>query len=546
MVNWKKLLQNWNERAGNLPVERKSPKRKLKSMQKAVGVNQDVTHNGWKVVKLLPNVKQFKVVISSFDTIFAAFGIERRLPPTLEFKRHNNSRYNRYIKHQFRRMEAYSISNPLVTWRVGMHLIRKSRVFFTMGINHVFPKWHREMKLSSVVRLATAVRRIANLHESKLNFKRVYISKSNGQPRPLGVPSPEWRIYLHLINVILSFYLESSGQFHESQHGFRPGRGTASAWQYILEKVIHSKDIFEFDLKGFFDSVNLDYISDRLIKAHVPVNVVQLLYYINTCACQVKEPFKLNEFEHTMKKLIHQGKSIHEVVTSPRPLSYMYRVRGVPQGAPTSPVLACLALHESVLDRGMSTIMYADDGLYYGKINQPIITPNSGIVTANIRFNLSQNEKGDYVKTDWVKKDGVWKKPLVFLGLEYNGETNKLSAKTRKGSTLEYDKEDLIDAINNPEVIKGYEKRKRKQDWTSWEALIKSKLFGFVQSRLYQGSWNMDGYEQCFELNEKEGSWVRLYQTRKQHSEYMTIFNSTTFASEWLVKRLPTSKWKLL
>jgi len=101
-----------------------------------------------------------------------------------------------------------------------------------------------------------------------------------------------------------------------------------------------------------------------------------------------------------MKKLIHQGKSIHEVVTSPRPLSYMYRVRGVPQGAPTSPVLACLALHESVLDRGMSTIMYADDGLYYGKINQPIITPNSGIVTANIRFNLSQNEKGDYVKTD--------------------------------------------------------------------------------------------------------------------------------------------------
>jgi len=50
------------------------------------------------------------------------------------------------------------------------------------------------------------------------------------------------------------------------------------------------------------------------------------------------------------------------------------------------------------------------------------------------------------------------------LGLQYDGKTDKLSARTRKGSTLEYDKEDLIDAINNPEVIEGYEKRKRKQD----------------------------------------------------------------------------------
>jgi len=138
--------------------------------------------------------------------------------------------------------------------------------------------------------------------------------------------------------------------------------------------------------------VNLDYISDRLIKAHVPVNIVQLLYYINTCAVTVKAPYKLNEFEHMMKQLVHKGSNLREVVTAPRPISYMYRVRGVPQGAPTSPVLASLALHESILDRGVKTVMYADDGLYYGEIKQPLITPNSGIVTANIRFNLAKSE----------------------------------------------------------------------------------------------------------------------------------------------------------
>lgn len=533
-----KILKDWNERAGILPVISKDSKGKPKSMKKAVGRSQDTIHKGWKVVKLLPNVKQFKVIISNFDVIYAAFGIDKRLPPKLEFKRHNNHRINRYIKHQFTRMEAFSKTNPLVTWRVGMHLIRKSAAFFTMGLNHVFPKWHREFKLSRVIRLAIQVKRIANSPESKLDFNRIYIEKSNGKPRPLGVPSPEWRIYLHLINVILSFYLESSGQFHESQHGFRPGRGTTTAWEHILKNVLPARDIFEFDLKGFFDSVNLDYISDRLIKAHVPANIVQLLYYINTCACKVKSPYRLNEFEHMMKKLIHKGSSIREVVTAPRPISYMYRVRGVPQGAPTSPVLACLALHGSILDRGMETVMYADDGLYYGQINQPIITPNSGMVTGNIYFNLS--------KSGWVKRNGEWLKPLKFLGLEYDGKTNTLKAKTRKGSELQYDKQDLIDFINNPEIQISYDKKKIR-DWTSWDGLIRSKLLGFIQSRLYQGTWNMDGYEQCFELNDKEGSFARYYQTRRQRAEFMTVFNSSTFASEWLVKRLKTVKnYKLL
>lgn len=98
----------------------------------------------------------------------------------------------------------------------------------------------------------------------------------------------------------------------------------------------------------------------------------------------------MNEFEQQMKKLIHTG-TIKEIIEAPRPMSNLYKVRGVPQGAPTSPLLSTLALENSILNRGVNTLMYADDGLYYGDIDQPLITPNSGMVSANIYFNLEKS-----------------------------------------------------------------------------------------------------------------------------------------------------------
>lgn len=102
-------------------------------------------------------------------------------------------------------------------------------------------------------------------------------------------------------------------------------------------------------------------------KDGIPNNIVKLFYYINTCACTVKPPYKLNEFEHRMKALLHSG-TPNQVIYQTRPVSYMYRVRGVPQGAPTI-TCSLLGLHNSILDRpNIKTVMYADDGLYYGDL----------------------------------------------------------------------------------------------------------------------------------------------------------------------------------
>jgi hypothetical protein len=161
----------------------------------------------------------------------------------------------------------------------------------------------------------------------------------------------------------------------------------------VLLKVIGAKDIFEFDLKKFFDLVNLDAVSAKLAQKGVPIQLVRQLYYINCSAVKLPKRVRLNEFEHMMKGLMMRTHSPDEIINHPRPLSYMYRVRGLPQGAPTSPLLATLCLEGSILDRpGLPGVMYADDGLYYGDIGDtPIITPNSGMVTSNIHFNLDKS-----------------------------------------------------------------------------------------------------------------------------------------------------------
>jgi hypothetical protein len=139
--------------------------------------------------------------------------------------------------------------------------------------------------------------------------------------------------------------------------------------------------------------VNLDAVSAKLLQKGVPVQLVRQLYYINSSAVKLPRKVRLNEFEHMIKGLIQRGGTPDEVIMHPRPIGYTTRLRGVPQGAPTSPLLATLCLEGSILDRpDLPAVMYADDGLYYGDNIEdiPKITPNSGIVTANIHFNLDK------------------------------------------------------------------------------------------------------------------------------------------------------------
>jgi retron-type reverse transcriptase len=64
-------------------------------------------------------------------------------------------------------------------------------------------------------------------------IKRIYIKKSNGMQRPLGVPSPIDKVVLKAMSMILENIYEP--KFLNTNHGFRPNRGTHTALESITK-----------------------------------------------------------------------------------------------------------------------------------------------------------------------------------------------------------------------------------------------------------------------------------------------------------------------
>lgn len=489
----------------------------------------------WGPFKRLPNVRKFKVKIKDYDRLFLKYGIKKRNQPEMVFEKYNNGKINRYVAHQLKRLEY--IKTQAGYWKIVRYLMRNSKAFLIMALKHVYPKWHRDMSLTGVIAILRRVRKISNTPRAQLDFRRVYVTKPNGKKRPLGVPTPAWRIYLHMLNQFLVFRLDRT--LHPAQHGFRPGKGTLTAWRKVLSDVIPQANIYEYDLKLFFDRVSLWYIERKLKYMGVPNDLLVDIAYINRSLVDLGQPpFPIREPDHAYKEnpyvMPWWNKDDPEKPWT-RLYEPIFKQEGVPQGSPTSPFLSNLALEEGLMERSnIECIQYADDGLFYSSRDFKIPEENTSMNMASVEFNKE--------KSGWIKRKGVWLKPLKFLGLTYDGIEDKLFASTRKGATLEFDKDKLVEAIAYRDS-----EGKDRSDYTkgttaevtrrNWQAFAKSSIAGFIQSRLYGDSWNLEGYEQSFELDYIKSSWVDKYGHRYSRMK-MDVFNSTSFSCYSLLQIL--------